>query len=275
MDDQGQNVYLVWRKQLAVCVCPVPWRFSSELGPVLGSTLCSFVLKGSLHQMACSQSQGKGRRGEGTHSMEITLQDSSERVQQEDGSSSAALILWSCTGVDTVYMLQTVSEVVGSWWSLLCHRADRQAVPLWKLLGNPNPYQEWQWGNGPAESVEMGAASSSWDPAARSTRWNSQGADAISHLWSLAGTLSFSPELKVYLSRPQDLDFFERGLTGAEISATLKLAIANNWGTWWRRDLCLISFPVFPLICSHCSLVLYSTLLYSNLWHGWGSSLFL
>lgn len=122
----------------------------------------------------------------------------------------------------------------------------------------------------------MGTASSSWDPAAWSTRWNSQGADAISHLWSLAGTLPFSPECwaEGYLSWPQDLDSFERGLIGAEISATLKLAIANNWGTWWRSDLCCIYFQVFSLTCSHCSLVLYSTLLYSNIWHAWGSSCF-
>lgn len=29
------------------------------------------MLKGSLHQTACSQSQGNGRRGEGTHSMTL------------------------------------------------------------------------------------------------------------------------------------------------------------------------------------------------------------
>lgn len=45
--------------------------------------------------------------------MTITLQDSSERVQQEDGSSPAALLLRSCTGLDTVYTLQTVSEAWG------------------------------------------------------------------------------------------------------------------------------------------------------------------
>lgn len=37
--------------------------------------------------MACSQSQGNGRIGKGTDSLKITLQDSSERVQQEDGDS--------------------------------------------------------------------------------------------------------------------------------------------------------------------------------------------
>lgn len=117
-------------------------------------------------------------------------------------------------GVDTVYTLQTVSKAVGSWWRVLCHRAGSQAVPLWKLLGNPNPQQDWLWGNEPAGSVEMGTASSSWDPVAWSTTWNSQGADAIPHLWSLTGTLPFSPELKEYLSWPQDLDFFERGSLG-------------------------------------------------------------
>lgn len=60
--------------------------FSEEPGPLLHSMPCGISLNGSLHQIACSQSQGNGKTEKGKDLLKITLRISRGKLEQEDGN---------------------------------------------------------------------------------------------------------------------------------------------------------------------------------------------
>lgn len=90
MEDQGQNVYLLSKTQLNIFICIVPSKLSLGAGsPFALHAVQHHTERQSLHQIACSQSQGNGRIEVEKDLLKITLQISREKIKQEDG------VLWS------------------------------------------------------------------------------------------------------------------------------------------------------------------------------------